>query len=394
MLNWKRYIPEGTRDILFEECSKKVEIENVLRKVYIDSGFLEVISPTLEFYDVFNEKNATLPQEKMYKLFDTEGRILILRPDMTTPIARIVATKLNDGHHPLKVCYSSNVYRLNESLNGKNSEFTQSGIEIIGVKGVKADAEVIITGITALLECGLKDFKVELGQAEFFKAFVEDVNLADEDKERLRKYIENKNLTALMKLLQDKEEKIDGENLSILKELPKLFGDIKVLDKAAKLTNNAKALEALESVRKVYEIVESIGLSQYIAMDLGMVQDLNYYTGIIFKGYAHGVGGNILSGGRYDKLISQFGDDEPATGLAIDVDSILLALASSGYKEKEERERVLIYCKEGFFKKAYDKAMELRRKNVIAEISLLDSEEEAVEYAKRKGINRVINIEI
>ena len=132
MINWKRYIPEGTRDILFHECSKKIELENILRKVYIDSGFLEVISPTLEFYDVFNGQNATLPQEKMYKLFDNQGRILVLRPDMTTPIARIAATKLRDMPHPLKLCYTSNVYRLNESLNGKNSEFTQSGIEIIG----------------------------------------------------------------------------------------------------------------------------------------------------------------------------------------------------------------------------------------------------------------------
>ena len=156
-------------------------------------------------------------------------------------------------------------------------------IVIIGIKGIKADAEVIITGIVALLDCGLKDFKVELGQAEFFKAIIEEINLIDEEKEKLRRHIENKNFTALAEVLQDKEDKIDEKNMCILKELPKLFGDIKILDRAAELTDNAKALEALESIRKVYNIIESAGLSEYLAIDLGMVQNLNYYTGIIFR---------------------------------------------------------------------------------------------------------------
>lgn len=393
MINWRRYIPEGTRDILFQECSGKIELENILRKIYIDSGFLEVISPTLEFYDVFSGENATLPQEKMYKLFDSQGRILVLRADMTTPIARIAATKLRDIAHPLKLCYTSNVYRLNESLNGKNSEFTQSGIEIIGVKSIKADAEVIITGIAALLECGLKDFKVELGQAEFFKAIMEEIDLMDDEKEKLRRFIEDKNFTALSELLQDKEDKIDEKNLCILKELPKLFGDIKVLDKAAELTDNVKALEALESIRKVYNIIQSTGLSAYLSIDLGMVQNLNYYTGIIFRGYAHGVGGSILSGGRYDNLLSQFGEEQPATGLAIDVDSIMVALENSESKKAKTREKVLIYYKEDSFKEAYSKAVEFRKNNIVAELSLIDSEEEAMEYAKKKGINRVIKID-
>lgn len=392
MINWRRYIPEGTRDILFQECSGKIDLENILRKVYIDSGFLEVISPTLEFYDVFSGENATLPQEKMYKLFDNQGRIVVLRADMTTPIARIAATKLKDIAHPLKLCYTSNVYRLNESLNGKNSEFTQSGIEIIGVKGIKADVEVILTGIEALLECGLKDFKVELGQAEFFKAIMEEINLIDEEKEKLRRYIEDKNFTALSELLQDKGDKIEEKNLRILKELPGLFGDIKILDKAAELTDNIKALKALESIRTVYNIIKSTGLSQYLSIDLGMVQNLNYYTGIIFRGYAHGVGASILSGGRYDNLSAQFGEEQPATGLAIDVDSIMIALQNCETRRVEEREKVLICYKEEDFKEAYNKAVEFRKNNIVAELSLMDSEEEAAKYAKKKGINRVIKI--
>ena len=119
MVNLKKYIPEGTRDILFEECSAKIEIENLLRNVYINHGYHEVISPTLEFYDVFNLENQPITQEKMYKLFDNQGRILVLRPDMTTPIGRIAATKINEEIYPIKLCYNSNIFRVNENLNGK-----------------------------------------------------------------------------------------------------------------------------------------------------------------------------------------------------------------------------------------------------------------------------------
>lgn len=392
MVNWKRYIPEGTKDTLFEECAKKVELEDILRKTYIDSGFLEVVSPTLEFYDVFSGENATLPQEKMYKLFDNQGRILVLRPDMTTPIARIAATKLKDSYYPLRLCYTSNVYRVNESLNGKNSEITQSGIEIIGVKSLKADAEAIITGICALIKCGLKDFKIELGQAEFFKAIIEEVNLEDEEKERLRKNIENKNFTALSEFLENKKDVIKKNTLYMLKELPRLFGNIEILDRVEKLTDNPKALKAIESIKKVHEIIESAGFGEYLSVDLGMVQHLDYYTGIIFRGYTHGVGGNIISGGRYDNLICQFGEDKSATGFALDVDSIIRALENIEQSKAKRREKVLIYYKEGYFREAYKKAQELRENNIIAEMSLLDSQEEAMEYAKKKGMDRVITI--
>jgi ATP phosphoribosyltransferase regulatory subunit len=383
MANLRRYIPEGTKDILFEECSRKIEIENILRKNYIDSGFMEVISPTLEFYEVFNGEYSTLSQEKMYKLFDNQGRILVLRPDMTTPIARIAATKLKDLPEPLRLCYTSNVYRVNESLNGKNSEVTQSGIEIIGIDSIKADVEVIITGINALIKCGLEDFKIELGEARFFKAVMEQVTLEEEEKENLRKCIENKNIAALSEFLNSKKNFVDKETLYILKELPKLFGDISVLDKASELTDNLKALEALDNIRKVYEVIDSVGLSKYLSVDLGMVQHLDYYTGIIFRGYTHGVGGNILSGGRYDNLVGQFGENKSATGLAVDVDSIMIALKN--IKGEESRERILVYYEEKNFKEAYKKALEFRETGIIAELCLLNSEEEAFKYANVKG---------
>ena len=205
MNNWKRHIPEGSRDILFEDCNNKIKIIDTLRKLYISTGYLEVISPTLEFYDVFQGDDVSIEQEKMYKLFDNAGRILVLRPDMTMPIARIAATKLRDSAYPLRICYSGNIFRINEDWNGKVSEMTQSGIEIIGSESPKADAEVIITAISALLAIGVKKFELEIGQAEFFKGLIEDIELDYEEMERLRGLVENKNFGALREFIDDKE---------------------------------------------------------------------------------------------------------------------------------------------------------------------------------------------
>lgn len=386
MANWRKYIPEGTKDILFQECKKKVEIENILREIYINSGFLEVKSPTLEFYDVFNIENSTLPQEKIYKLIDSQGRILALRADMTTPIARIVGTKLKDTVYPLRLCYTSNVYRVNESLNGKNSEITQSGVEVVGIKDINADAEVIIMGIKALLNCGLENFKVELGHAEVFKALIEDSNLDYEEKEKLRESIDSKNFTALNEILHENKNKFEESSLNILKELPRLFGGIDIIERASLLTCNKRAVKALEDVRKVYEIVESIGLGEYVAVDLGMVHHINYYTGIIFRGYTQGFGGNILSGGRYDNLIAQFGENKSATGFAIDVDGIIKSLETSGNFSDKNDEKVLLYYGEKDFKEAYEKAQQLREKRIVVEITHFKEEKKARECADEKNM--------
>ncbi|CAB1243251.1 ATP phosphoribosyltransferase regulatory subunit [Clostridium sp. MT-14] len=386
MTNWKKYIPDGTKDILFEECSKKIDIENILRKTYVSSGFMEVKSPTLEFYDTFNGNNSILPQEKIYKLIDSQGRILALRADMTTPIARIAGTKLREVAHPLRLCYNSNVYRANESLKGKNSEITQSGIEIIGTDNTAADAEVIITGIVCLLNCGLKNFKVEIGHAKLFKALVDQLNIDDVEREKLRKSIDMKNFTALNEVLHTNEDKFNEDSFNILSELPRLFGGIETIERAYELTDNKNALECLGDIGKVYEIVKSIGLQEYLSVDLGMVHHIDYYTGIIFRGYTHGFGGNILSGGRYDNLVGQFGDDEPATGFAIDVDGVIAALKYNEIFYGKVYEKVLVHYDKKDFKKAYKKAQELRRSGIIAEMSLFDNENKAVEYADKNNM--------
>jgi ATP phosphoribosyltransferase regulatory subunit len=390
--NWKRHIPEGSRDILFDDCSNKIEIINTLRKLYINSGFLEVISPTLEFYDVFQGDTVSIEQEKMYKLFDNEGRILVLRPDMTMPIARIVATKLKDSLYPLRICYSGNIFRKNENWEGKISEMTQSGIEIIGSESPKADAEVIITAIQALLAIGVRKFELEIGQAEFFKGLTEDIELDYDEMERLRGFVESKNFGALREFIEEKEAILGTANVEALKKLPELFGDIEILKTARMLTQNKRALVAIDTIEKIYERIESVGLGAYISIDLGMVQHIDYYTGITFRGYSSEVGTTIISGGRYDNLISKFGVPMPAVGFAIDVDNILSVLEKQGNNNGKAKSKFLIHYESSLIRSACKLSAQIRAKGFVAELSLFEEKEKNLSYGELKNIDKMICI--
>ncbi|MFT5875975.1 MAG: ATP phosphoribosyltransferase regulatory subunit [Clostridium sp.] len=392
MNNWKRHIPEGSRDILFEDCSNKIDIINTLRKLYINTGFLEVISPTLEFYDVFQGDNISIEQEKMYKLFDNAGRILVLRPDMTMPIARIVATKLKDSLYPLRICYSGNIFRMNEDWNGKVSEMTQSGIEIIGSESPKADAEVIITAIQALLATGIRKFELEIGQAEFFKGLIEDIDLNEGEMEKLRRLVENKNFGALREFIEEKEEMLGIKNVEALKRLPELFGGIEILGSARKLTQNKRALAAIDAIEKIYKRIESVGLGAHISIDLGMVQHIDYYTGITFRGYSSEVGTTIISGGRYDNLISKFGTSMPAVGFAIDVDNILSVLEKQGNNGEKVKEKFIIHYENSLIGIVCKFATQIRAKGFTTELSLFEEKELTLNYGEQKKIDKMICI--
>ncbi|MGE5629260.1 MAG: ATP phosphoribosyltransferase regulatory subunit [Solirubrobacterales bacterium] len=392
MNNWMRYIPEGTKDILFEECKEKIRIENLLRDSYIRCGFKDIISPSLEFYDVFNGEHTTIAQETMYKLFDNQGRIMVLRPDVTTPIARITATKLNEAVLPLRFCYTANVFRVNESLFGKTNEVTQSGIEIIGINSTKADAETIITGINALISSGLKDFQVEIGHAEFFKSLLEEINLTFEQKDKIRKYVEDKNFIALDHFVMSEINENYPGSLKAIKELPKLFGGIDVIERAAKLTKNKKALEALKNIMDIYLLIDKAGLSAHVTFDLGMVKHMDYYSGIIFRAFSHGSGGYILSGGRYDDLINKFGRDLPAIGFAIDIDSLISALQNLGQIKPDMSKHLVLYYTEELYQNASSLAETFRKSGFICEMSLFDDEESTLEYALNKDIPLVVSV--
>lgn len=386
MGKWKNYIPEGSKDILFSQCTRKNNIINKFRELFLSVGYEEVQTPTLEYYDVFDFENQPINQEKMYKFFDSKGRILVLRPDFTIPIARVFSNKIKTS--PTKLCYSGEIFRANEVHYGKNNEITQSGVEILGISNYKAEVEAIKTAIEALKEIGINDFKIEIGQSNFYKSIIEGLSLEENELEELRELIENKNIGTLAGFLKSKSDRLNQEEIGLLKKLPQLFGGIEILDLAQNLTKNDKAQNALNNIKSIYEALDTIGYSKYLNIDLGMIQNFDYYTGVIFKGYVNELGEEILSGGRYDNLISEFGEKTPAVGLGINVDNILSVLK----EESAIDNKYYIQYDASGYGKANALSKELKSQGNIVQLSLFDSLEEAMDYCKDKGIVNLIEI--
>lgn len=322
MKRYAKLTPQGSRDLLFEECDDRKNIETVLSSLYKENNYRKVITPTIEYFDVFDSDNIGIEAEEMYKLTDSYGRTTVLRPDNTMPIARLVATRLTKNDFPVRLYYNQNIFVRNKALAGRTDEIAQSGIEFIGDGSLEADLEVLSMAVEALKRVNL-NFKIEIGHAGFFNAILNNMNITKTEKADICKLTEGKNYSALGDLLN----KIgDTAETAVLHKLPRLFGGIEVLEVAKGLYKNDDANKALDYIKTVYEKLVDMGMENSVMIDLGLVNRSNYYTGIIFRGYAQGSGLTILSGGRYDNLIGEFGTDAPAVGFGVNVTALTNAV--------------------------------------------------------------------
>ena len=391
MSKWKIYTADGVQDILFEDCYLKRGLEQKFRSLFRSCGFREVESPTIEFFDVFASDEAAMPQENMFKFFDQQGRILVLRPDITIPIARISATKYREARYPLRVSYVGNVFRYDDYGGGKQNEFTQAGIEVLGINTPESDAEVIAVAIKALKAAGLESFQVDIGQVEFFNGLMEETGLAEEDVTEVRKLIDRKDYVGLEEFLKRCEI---GEDLKeLISDLPGYFGSADVIERVESKPLNRRSRQALENIRQVLKILEDYGFGKYVSVDLGMLRELSYDTGIIFRGFTYGVGFPILTGGRYDRLLGEFGMDCPATGFSLGVNMIMKALQRQKIEaESPEVDSFICYGDAGR-RTAFELCEELRKQGIVVEMDIANSSiDEAKSYALDRNIGGVISI--
>lgn len=364
-MNRKNMLPEGTRDLILDECIIKRVLERDIDNIFEKWGYKEVITPTLEFYETFNHDSQTLREEDMYKFFDNRGRILVLRPDMTIPIARVVETKLKDTELPIKLRYTSNVFRVHASLGGKRNEYTDCGVELIGLEDKKSDLEVLVLALEALKKLGLKDFKLEIGNIGFFNGAFKNLEIDQEYREVIAQFIEDKNLKSLEDYLSNLD--IKEEYKKFFNKLPWMFGNKKVLEEAKKLAFNEDIKENLEYLEELYSQLEALGYGENVTFDLGMVPRLNYYTGIIFRGYGEGVGNTLLRGGRYDNLIKASNDYVPAIGFSIDVNSVIENVKQNGNVSENQNVCKIYYNPENRIE-AIKKSEELRSQGFIVDL--------------------------
>lgn len=274
----------------------------------------------------------------MYKFFDNRGRILVLRPDMTVPVARVVNTKLKEMSLPLKLFYNANVFRVHESLGGKRNEYLDCGIELIGADGEFVDLEVLVTALEVLKALDTeKEFKLEIGNVNILKSALEDMNLSAKDKNNIIELINKKSLINLREYLEKLD--IKEEYKSFLTKIPWLFGGYEMITKAKEVAFNEDIENNIDYLEKIYSRLKRLGYEKYISVDMSMVPRANYYSGIIFKGYVSGIGSTVLRGGRYDNLLESFGGSTPAIGFSVDVNLLILAC---DYEENTVSEKIVL----------------------------------------------------
>lgn len=388
MSNWKLHTPNGVNDILPDECAVKKEIESTIWSVFSSIGYKEVETPTFEYYDCYGGVDGQISQENMFKFFDEQGRILALRPDFTTSIARMAATKAQNAAMPLRYLYTGNVFRVEQTQGARQREFTQSGIELIGSYSPAADAEVISAAMEAVMAVGIEEFSMEIGQIAFFNGLVKQAGLDEKSTEKLRERIDSKDSVGI-KSITDKLD-IDDSIKNLMIDLPYLFGGEEVFEKAYVKGLNETSKLALDNLKRIYELLCLYGFEKYVSIDLGMLESIDYYTGSIFKCYTHGVGFPICAGGRYDNLMGNFGAPKGAVGAAIGINRLISVLSD---KEVHSTSSSLIFAEHNGEGIAYDIAYNLRVNGCLVEMYIGDGDyTEAETYSKGKDISAMIRV--
>lgn len=318
MEEFKYLIPEESIDAIMNNVCTLRKIENDLRKIFVEHNYLEVLMPSFEYVDLYNAIDSGIEEEKMFQYINYEGKRVALRTDFTIPLARLYSSQKETGVK--RYCYFGNVYRKEKRHKGRSSEFFQAGIELLGQGGFVGDEECLHI-IQETLSClGLKDIKIEISSAKFYKRLCE---LVDDD--AFVDILKKRDLSSMQALI--KKKKIPSPLKDLLIQLPRCFGDITVLNQMIAMIQDQQLTDALLELKELYEKLKA---KEYFSFDLAMTPSMKYYTGIMIKGYSPYSADTIINGGRYDKLMDHFHQNVPAIGFSYDLSHILKAL------EKEE----------------------------------------------------------
>lgn len=383
--------PYGTRDFLPREATAKRAIETRLAQLFAEFGYEEVVTPTMEFLETLTVSDRAL-EPNLFKMFDLQNRTLALHHEMTTPIARLVVSRLKDSPLPLKLSYNTSVFRFRQNQSGRQCEFYQSGVELLGVSNAFADAEIIALAAQALKISGLKEFTICLGQVEFASGLMEQNNLPLDVQTKIKSAIERHDIVGLEKIVDALE--LDKAAANSLKKIPKLHGGIEILDAARSLADNEKSQRALDNLAEIYALAQTYGVADKIAFDLGIIRDFEYYTGMVFEAYAPNVGYSLAGGGRYDHMLKDFGLACPATGFAVGIERILTACERQGISNDARAKNIYLGYGEGNVDAAIKKALELRAAGKVVELSLIAQTKDAAEKScDAKGYAELIYLE-
>ena len=312
----------GTRDVLPPESTRLLDAQARIRDRFRLYGFREVVTPALEYSEVIEEHGL---RDASYKLFDRDNQMLLLRPEMTTPIARLVAQRLAGSPPPHKLSYVLPAYRRASVGRGQSAELYQAGVEVVGSASPREDAATIALLVDVLQSLGLDaptEFAVVLGQSAFYSGYLRHV--VPQAAPSVTAALAAKDLVAVDALARD----LSAGAAAGVRGIPRLVGpatDASIVEEAEQFAVG-EAGAALENLREILRHLEAHGALGAVILDLGLIGRHDYYTGAIYEAYASGLGFTIANGGRYDNLLKRFGKELPATGFAIYLERLLSAL--------------------------------------------------------------------
>jgi ATP phosphoribosyltransferase regulatory subunit len=315
-------IPPGTRDVLPDEMEELRALTDRMRAAFAEAEYGEVWTPALEYEETLRTGDEREAGAR-YRLFDEKGEVLVLRSDMTIPIARLVATRLRGAEPPLRLCYFAHAYRTAERRTGESREFLQGGLELMGVEAPAGEAEVVSVIIEALARAGLRRHRLGVGDGSLYRTLLSALEVPETEHMPLLERLSQRDLVGLETRVA--ELGLPAAERDLLVRLPTLRGGPEVLERA-----DGPVAEAVENLRALHAELSARGVGDRVIFDLGLVRELGYYTGAVFEVYDPAVGFALGGGGRYDDLIGRFGRPLPACGIALDMSRVHLAQAAEG----------------------------------------------------------------
>lgn len=382
-MRWNRSLPSGTKDKLFREANGSYQVEKQVNDIFEKRGYQRIETPVIEFEDVFY--NSGENKKDLYRFFDKNGRLLVLRPDMTMPIGRVLAT--TGITPPLKLSYSGKLFRENDEMLGEQNELTQAGIELIGYSSIKAEVECISCAVDILERLKIPNFHFEIGHAKLFRFIVSELELNAKEQEELENHFNNKSLTELKLFTQNHPSDLDA----FISAIPTLFGNAEEVLAIAKelLPFHSPIMAIIEELTTLVAAIAVVNKDISLTVDLGLVALMDYYTGVLFNGYADLVPEVFLRGGRYDHLLEKFNHPViPAVGLGINLDVLVNLHYQLNTLALLEQPTTLVHGD-------IDQFAEIERlvkDNSNYQLSLFDTLEEAIIYGEKWHYQKVIEV--
>ena len=321
-------IPDGIRYYFGREARLRRSVEEIVMSVFDGWSYEEISTPTVDYYSLFEHGMGAAQAHRAFRFTDIDGRMLALRPDVTSGVARAAVTMFADRDRPLRLCYATQVFRQQPQSHAEwRRESTQTGCELLGINTSAADLEVLVIATEILQRLGLEDAHlITLNDVGIFNGIAARLELDAISRDEMRQLVDSRNAADLGRFLDSR--RFDPTERRALAQLTQLSGKGSTIQNARPVITNAKSTEALDRLDLLWQMIESLGIEHRFEIDLGDVAKLDYYTGLTFNIYVEGAAARIGSGGRYDGLTAAFGKAEPAIGFVLDLDALTTVLLS------------------------------------------------------------------